>query len=498
MVSRAKPTFRFVATGLLALVLSWPGAAWADSADSEKNDEHAKTDEHAEKDGHGKKGGHGHSSRLTDEKIPLRPENVPQRPKPLVELGEPFLGTGTLSPGFTLPTGAVWQPALVVFGNLRTSLQTFQPDDGSGRITEWANRLDVFANLALSGSERLVVGIRALDQEGRFTSYFLEHPDPALDGDFRDELNAEIVSLFFEGDFGEIFPDIDRDDFGSTDIGFSVGRQPLLFQEGLLIDDSVDGVGLTRNTLLPRGTSNFRATFFYGWDNLNTSLGAQREGQLYALLTSTDFRRSTVDIDVAYVAADDANGDFLAGGISAVQRIGKMNSSFRALASHAIDEETGVSTDGALLFSELSWVPKYTHDLLYFNAFAAFDEYSPIARGGGGAAGGPLGRAGINFAAVGLGSFNSPLSSRSRDVAGGALGYQKFFDHTRKQLIVELGTRFGLADDIDDAYALTARYQGALGRHCVVVVDGFVSHTDNAFVGDQTPFGGRLELLVKF
>ena len=43
-----------------------------------------------------------------------------------------------------------------------------------------------------------------------------------------DELNGELVSLFFEGDFGEIFPNLSRDDFSATDVGFSVGRQPLL------------------------------------------------------------------------------------------------------------------------------------------------------------------------------------------------------------------------------------------------------------------------------
>ena len=36
--------------------------------------------------------------------------------KPLVIFGDPFLAPGNLSAGFELPTGAVWQPSLWVFG----------------------------------------------------------------------------------------------------------------------------------------------------------------------------------------------------------------------------------------------------------------------------------------------------------------------------------------------------------------------------------------------
>lgn len=482
-------------------------------ADDEKHDGHGdeKHDghdgEHAEnhgdgpgKKGHGKKGhggGHGHGSALSDVAKPLDIEGMPERPKPLLELGEPFLGTGTLKPGIQLPTGAVWQPAMLVFGNWRTAVQSFDADNGGGRITEVATRLDLFANLSLSGSERLVLGVRALDGMGEFTSYFLEHPDPSLDGEFRDVTDADIEILFFEGDFGEIFPNLDRDDFGSTDIGFSVGRQNLLFQEGLLMNDNVDGVGFTRNTLLPKGTSNFRSTFFYGWGDVNTSAFDERDARLFALLTSTDFLKSTVDADVAYVQADDLTGDLVVAGVSAVQRIGAMNSAFRVLGSHALDEENAFSSDGYLLFSELSWVPHGTHDLVYVNNFLAVDDFVPAARGVGGAGGGPLGRAGINFASADLGSFDAPLSNRASDVFGGAFGYQRFFNHTRQQILMELGYRIGTSNEQLDSYAATVRYQSAYGKHTVLVLDGFVGRQET-LTGNEVPFGGRIELLFKF
>lgn len=473
------------------------------SHDGEHDGEHHGEESHGDDSKDGAHGKGGHSSRFSDEEIPLQLEDFPQRPKPLLELGEPFLGTGTLDPGFRLPTGAVWQPSLLAFGTFRSAVQSFEPNlpsGADGRVTEWSNRLDLFFNLQLSGSERLVVGLRALDQDGRFTSYYFEHPDANLDGSFESELNADIESLYFEGDIGEIFPNLDRDDFGSLDIGFSVGRQPLSFQEGLLIADSIDGVGLTRNTLLPANTSNFRATFFYGWDNLHrgsATLGnvEDRDAELFALLTSTDTRRSTLDVDVAYVRSTGLAGDLAVAGISAVQRIGKMSSSFRVVSSFAVDEETPFSTDGTLFLSELSWTPHYTHDLFYVNNFVAIDQFTSAARGP--AAGGPLGRAGINFAAVGLGSYGAPLSNLAHDVAGGAVGYQKFLHGTRRQLIVELAARLGLDDAVDDSYGLTARYQAAFGRRIVLVTDAFFGHRQQTG-SDRQPYGGRVELVVKF
>ncbi len=449
------------------------------------------------KDAHSSKATHG--SRLSDERIPLQLEGFPQRPKPLLELGEPFLGTGTLKPGFQLPTGAVWQPSLLMFGTLRTAVQTI--DQGQGEVSELAARLDLFFNLQLSGSERLVVGVRPLQQDGRFTRSVFSSDRAGVPTGAESEANLDVTSLFFEGDFGEIFPNLSREDHRATDLGFSIGRQPMFFQEGILINDEIDGVGITRNTLQPKGSSNFRATLFLAWNEVGRSGATNNlvddDAQLIALLTSTDVRRSTVDADLAYVASD--NGDLFSGGVSAVQRIGKANTAFRVLGSSASGNGAQFGTSGALLFSEISWTPHHTHDLFYINTFAAFDHFSSAARGP--TTGGPLGRAGIGFAAVGLGSFGAPLSNDSRDVAGGAVGYQKFFEHNRSQIVFELASRIGTDELIEDAVALTARYQIAVGRRGVVVVDGFFGHRgSNRKLGTTSEdlLGARLEFLLKF
>ena len=98
--------------------------------------------------------------RLSDEPIPY--QVVPERPALPVELGCKFLGSGPLPKPIELPTGAVWSPCLWVFGTFRTALQTYEAVGPAGRNTEWANRLDAFANLQLTTTEKCILGVAPL------------------------------------------------------------------------------------------------------------------------------------------------------------------------------------------------------------------------------------------------------------------------------------------------------------------------------------------------
>lgn len=430
------------------------------------------------------------ASRLTDEVLPLAVDTMPERPRPLIELGNDFLGTGTLWPGFRLPTGAWWQPALIAFGTARLAGQTVAGDVEDA--TELRARLDVNFNLQLSGTERMVVSFRPLDEDGRFTRY-------VIDGDetgFTDEVDGELEAIFFEGDFGEIFPRLSIDDSRATDLGFSVGMQPLVFQEGLLIQDSLVSLGVTRNALQPRGTSNLRITGLLGAGEVDRQGTTQKDGTLFGILTSTDVRRSTIDADLVYLEAgrEDPFGDQVAGGVSFVQRIGRFGSTFRVLGSTGVGE--GSLGDGALVTGELSWVPAHTEDHAYATTFVALGEYAPAVRRSG--TGGVLSQAGIAFSGAGLG-FPGALDSSSTDVAAVALGYQKFGPETRRQIIFELAGRVGLEAAIGDQAAAAVQWQQALRRRFVLVADGFLAWRGSTPGSeDGTTYGGRLELVTKF
>lgn len=449
----------------------------------------------------------GGESRLSDEPIPFQAvEDYPKLTPPLFELGDVFLRPGNIKPGFEIPTGAVWQPRFWVFGTLRSSLQTFEVESNSAeRITEWANRLDLFGNLQLTGTERLLVGLQPLHQNGRFTGITLEPDNAATDNDWRDETNLEVQTLFFEGDFGEIFPGLDRHETKRYDWGFSVGRQPLSFQDGLLLNDTQDTLGLTRNSLKVAGwdwLTNLRLTFLYSWNRVGSAATQTDDGaQMLGLFTAWDTVfgnrfASTVELDLAYVSSDGRSGDLLVAGFGATQRFGSTGSTVRIVGSKGLDDAAPQSSDGVLGFVEFSKSPYHSNNLMYANAFWAVDDFTSAARGPD--AGGPLGRVGLLFAARGIGRYPAPLSNAAGDAFGAAFGYQMFFDQTRRQLIVETGGRFdrGSGGDNDPAGGLGLRLRQAVGRRMIIDLDGFL--VGSRMNGDSlTDTGARLELLWK-
>eukprot|EP00913_Durusdinium_trenchii_P035260 g32990.t1 len=430
---------------------------------------------------------------------PIGIQEIPDRPPLLLELNEEFLAPGFLEAGMELPTGAVWRPSLWVFGTYRSGYAYSQSPGPT--ISEWAQRLNLFAQLNLTGTERVVLGMRPVDQEtGRmreFNSYDFRT------GDSRDGWNSDVQTLFFEGDFGEIFPNLDPFDVRGLDIGFSVGRQPMSFQQGLLInEDMIDAVTVTQNTLNGNGNLNLRATGVYAWNRINRNNNmADRDAQLVGLFTESDFRHNTVNLDAAYLHSQTQLGSLFAFGASAIRRFhghhNTYNSSLHILASFPTEGETAASGQGELLFSQFSWTRHHTEDLVYVNAFWAIDQFTSPARGP--LQGGPLGQTGILFAAPGLGRFAPPLSNQATNAYGGSIGYQMFFDDLRKQVVWEIGGR----DNTDGntlnganaaAIATGMRYQQAIGQHWIVVVDGFLAKRESAGLAP----GARLEFLAKF
>ncbi len=436
-------------------------------------------------------------TQLDDHAIGIQPGV--ERPPLLIETNEDFLGIGFLNQGVRIGTGAVWRPSLWVFGTYRTGVNYF--DSGApGHVGEWANRLDLFSQLNLSGTERVVLGLRPFDEEQNSVRDF-----GGYDFDRRrhlDGFNGDIQTLFFEGDFGEIFPNLDPYDTRAQDYGFSFGRQPMSFQQGLLLnEDRIDAITITRNTLSGAGNLNLRATAVYAWNEINRNNLAGNnlrdgDGQLVGLFTESDFRESTVNADVAYVWSDNGVDDLLVAGLSGIRRISGFqntyNSSLHILASFPTNGETNLAGQGELLFSQFSWTPHHTHDLIFLNSFWAIDQFTSASRGT--LAGGPLGQTGLLFSAAGLGRYGAPLSNQASNVAGASLGYQMFFDDARQQVVFEVGGRQDTDQTDQAAVATGVRYQKKLDEHWIVVVDGFLSKQESRDIGQ----GGRLELQMKF
>ncbi len=425
----------------------------------------------------------------------LGPGQLPDRPAPLLELGDRFLDTGPLDPGFELPGGTVWQPRFWVFGTARTAIQSFDPGTAP-RTTEWANRLDIFGNLQLTGTERAVIGFRPIDRNksGQFSGYRFE---PGSNDGGQNFANGNITTLFFEGDLGSTFPDLDKKGILPIDIGYTVGRQPLSYQNGMLLNDTVDTAGLARNSIHLPFTSNMLVSVFYGWNQIDrtgrpTNLPNDDGPRLYGLSTSTEILNATYDIDVIRVTDQSRFGDTWYVGGAVIQRFWLINTALRVNSSIASGPETTVSTDGTLVSLESSFTPFRSDDIVYFNPYVAFGTFTQAAKDP--IAGGPLAGLGITYAAYGIGTSVSPLSNAARDVAGFALGYQAFWDTHRRSLTFELGVREDTGGNTFNAQAIGIRFQQAIGQRVLLEVDGTASRQEDRPDG----YGLRTELLYQF
>jgi hypothetical protein len=281
------------------------------------------------------------------------------------------------------------------------------------------------------------VGFRPIDQAGRFSGYTFVEPNGPGNNQrrFDGELNHYLQTLFFEGDFSELFPFLDKQDSRGLDFGLAIGRQRIRFQDGMLIDDNLDAFGITKINLKPVGMVNCRTTLLWSWNELNRQNLTVQDGSAspIGLFNEMDWRRSTIEMDMIYVRADDLSGDGLYTGFGATQRIGGYNTTFRVLGSLPIGRKTVHNSAGLLLFSTVSWTPRGKHNYFYANSFLGIDRFRSASRGP--MSGGPLNRTGILFESVGLGGYGVDLGNRSDDTFGGAMGYQMFFNHTRSQLL---------------------------------------------------------------
>jgi len=433
-----------------------------------------------------------HSETLSTKNKPLiTKKNEPKPTPPIFEWGDPFLKPGNIMPGFTLPTGAVWQPALWVFGGFRTTGGYYDGHVANG--SAYGNgTLNLFFNLKLSPTERILLGINPLTQGAEDTGVVHRKSTGTR---FANGLNFDVNTLFFEGEFGEIFPNLDPNDNKGLDIGFAIGRQPILFQDGVMFNDTIDSLGITRDTIIIPGlTPDMRVTGLFGFSNINRNDNSH-DGSAYVfgIFTETDLPISTVDVDLAYLTSDlPTGGDGFFLGVSSTQRIGEINTTFLVNSSFATGTKGPAMDNGTLLLSEISATVTGSEDIVYGNAFLGIGNYTSAARGAKN--GGPLGRVGILFAAPVVGPAGPALSNRAGNVVGGSVGYQMFFNDDRTQVTVELGGRKDTDGSKQDSVALGAQWLQALDNRTSVQVDGFVSGRRHGGLGS----GLRMELRTRF
>ena len=424
-------------------------------------------------------------------------------PRPLLEWGNPLYQAGELGDDYAfMGTNNLMRPGLRAYGDLRTAV-AFN-NNGGNELGQVATRLNLDIDLMLTATERIHAFFRPFDQDNKFTRYEFAGGDH--ERGFTNEFNGIPQNLYFEGDLGAIFGGFsgESQDF---DLPFAVGLVPLLFQNGIWVDDAFVGGAFT----IPAKNSpslditNYDITFFAGFDKVTNpgirdSLGGLADDDLniYGVTGFFEANRGYWEAGFGGIQGKDSlKGEgFYSATMAFTKRYGGwLSNSIRGVWDFGQNPAAGTprTADGFALLMENSFVSAQPLVLVpYFNAFVGFDTPQPLARNKG-----LLKNTGINFDTDDLTGFPK-LDDTANNTFGGALGLEYLFDLDHQIVFEVAGLKaFGDATGRSapgDQAAIGIRYQEPLSLAWILQADAMYGVLENA----DNISGIRLELRRKF
>ncbi len=416
--------------------------------------------------------------------------------RPLLELGRDLYQIGPLSRSHSL-LGAhnLVEPQLMVYGDFRTS-SAFNDAGGEG-IGTVAGRLNLDVDFRITGTERIHALFRPFDSDGEFTRFDLTGDSTG----FKDHFDATPDALFFEGDLGAILGGFSGRD-APFDLPFAAGLMPLLFHNGVWVEDVFTGFAFTLPARNSRGLdwSNFDITFFAGLDRVSNpgfSTGP-RSGRLYGVNTFIEAYRGFAEVGYAFVQGEDELGeDFHSVALSFTRRYrDRIANSFRYLGAFGQSPEQGEPLAGGhLLLLENSLITRSHYTFVpYFNFFLSIDRPAPAARDPG--SGSLLKNTALSFESDGLTGFPT-LTGVADDVAGGAIGINRLAPDFSSQIVAEVALTYPWRDTSSlpaQQIAFGLRYQRPLTNAIILRLDGMYGMRTDL----DNVMGVRLELRHKF
>lgn len=427
-------------------------------------------------------------------------------PRPMLELGRPIYQGGPYDPpGTWMGSKNPVDQAFSMYGDLRSALA--YNDEGATERKVLAFRLNLDVDWKLTATERLHAFFRPIDNGTDFTGCERVAGDSLCEGHF----DAKPETLFFEGDLGAMAAGW-RGRYSSFDLPFAIGKIPLLFQNGIWLEDAFNGFAFTipaRNSRL-LDISNMDVTFFAGFANVDSggvrdAAGklANGEADVYGVTTFIEANRGYWELGYAYTYGETDKGfnDQSYHNISAAftRRYGGwLSNSVRVIHNFGQHREPGQkqTADGTLLLLENSLISYKPLTLVpYINFFAGFDRPQSVARDPG--AGGVLKNTGINFETDGLTGFPK-LDDQANNTAGGAIGIQYLFN-LQKQIVFEIATVQTLREAADRTVpgpqnAVGLRYQHNIDKAWLFRADAMYAERN----GLEDVGGMRIELRRKF
>ncbi len=443
-----------------------------------------------------------HSFSLEDQLETYRKSPVDTQ-RPMLELGRELFREGPLK---TYPN---WMgeknpiaPHLMVYGDWRTAAGV--SDNGSNETARLATRLNLDIDAQITATERIHAFVRPFEDKNNITNVdFTDQVGGDDGGDDHIGFDLFLDTIFFEGDVGPITQGI-TGEHNSLDLPFAVGRIPLLFQNGVWMEDAFVGGAVTIPAMnSPKfDISNMDVTFFAGIDDVSSrsikNEGISTEGgtNLIGANSFIEMHSGYAEVGFGFASNDGAGGtDTLNVSAAWTKRYWDwLSNSLRVILNG------GENTNGGALFlAENSFRTRQPYTLLpYLNMFLGLGDPESLARDAG--AGGVLKNTGINFEADALTLFPR-LDDTGHDRVGAAFGVEYlpslFTAEHRQQIVLEVAALHSYDDtngDLGDEVGVGARYQIAIATSWILRCDVMAGYVEN---GDDIS-GIRFEVRKKW
>jgi hypothetical protein len=422
--------------------------------------------------------------------------------RPLLELGREMYQSGPLRKGIPLlgPSNRV-HPQILVYGDFRTAAGNSSLGGTSEDLNVWSNRINLEVDFRITATERIHALFRPLEKNGKFTGIDFSSDSAS----FESQNDFAPSSLFFEGDLGAMLGGLGGKD-APFDLPFSVGLMPLVFQNGIWMEDAFTGAAFSipAKNSAALGWSNFDFTFFFGMDRLtNPVAGSEKidKPMIAGMNAFIEANKGYWEAGYAYLTPTTDTGRVLhSAALSFTRRYGgRISNSWRYIGSFAQEKVagSGAATDksGHLFLLENSLITKNpTAFVPYLNLFYGLGSPVSAARDPG--AGGILKNTGLNFEGDALTAFPS-LDPTASDAAGGALGLNMLGSKLNNQIVLEVAAQYPTEKRPSMPgvqYAAGIRGQRVLNKAMLVRIDAMFGKRE----GLTDIRGARLELRYKF
>ncbi len=421
--------------------------------------------------------------------------------RPLVELFRNMYDWGAFREPINLFGDAnPLAPQFLIFGDFRTALAYNDNGPGNKKLL-WANRLNLDVDLKLTSTERIHAFWDPIRRDGKATRYEFDVKDGC--NCWEGEYTADPTTFFFEGDLGAISAGIMGTDT-KFDLPIAGGRMPLLFQNGIWVEDAFDGLAFTIPARNSRtlDITNFDVTFFAGFQNVtNPGINPKndnKDARMYGVTTFMDVFQGYVEAGYGYVE-DRTNSGLDHHNLTAAFTRRYRNwfsNSVRVVANFGQNPKRGVprTADGVMILIENSLITHLPSNLIpYFNIFYGINTPNPLARENGD---GLLKNTGILFETDALSGFPR-LDNSGHDAWGGALGLEFLALDFSYQIVFEVATVQRHGNDANiagDQYGFGARFQYPLTNALILRMDAMYAINTKA----SNTRGVRAELRYKF